>query len=137
MTSASGSVVTQVRIDGTVAVAGSIVENSVVVLDVSDFTATSLEALTEAGILADINADAVTTFDGTLNANTVGTTGKAVLLVEDDGNTAAGSVDNEGHYNVYEVTYTDAAGVFEATSVNLAGSLDFGEQLAIASGNII
>ncbi|MDB2467606.1 hypothetical protein N9W71_01815, partial [Planktomarina temperata] len=137
MNSASGSVVTQVRIDGTVAVAGSIVENSVVVLDVSDFTATSLEALTEAGILADINADAVTTFDGTLNANTVGTTGKAVLLVEDDGNTAAGSVDNEGHYDVYEVTYTDAAGVFEATSVNLAGSLDFGEALDIASGNII
>jgi hypothetical protein len=137
MTSASGSVVTQVRIDGTVAVAGSIIENSVVVLDVSDFTATSLETLTEAGILADINADAVTAFDGTLNANTVGTTGKAVLLVEDDGNTAAGSVDNEGHYDVYEVTYTDAAGVFTATSVNLAGSLDFGEQLDIASGNII
>ena len=136
MMSASGSTVTEVRIDGTVVAAGSIAENSVVVLDVSDFTATSLETLTESNILADINADAVTSFDGALGPITVGNTGKAIFLVEDDGNTAA-TADNEGYYNVYEVTYTDAAGVFEATSVNLAGSLDFGEVLDITSGNVI
>ena len=136
MTSASGSSVSEVRIDGTVAANTSIVENSVVVLDVSDFTATSLETLTESNILADINADAVTSFDGTLASNTVGNTGKAIFLVEDDGNTAP-TAHNEGYYNVYEVTYTDAAGVFEATSVNLAGSLDFGEVLDITSGNVI
>jgi hypothetical protein len=133
--STSGSVVSESRIGGTVATAATIVENSVVVVDVSAFTATSLETLTAANILADMNADNVTTWDGVLQTTTVGNVGKAILMVEDDGNSAATS-DNEGYYQVYEVSYTDASGNFVVTDVNLAGTLDFGEAIVPLDGNI-
>ncbi|MDC3265281.1 hypothetical protein OAU61_04275 [Planktomarina temperata] len=134
MTSATNSTVSAVRIDGTVAAGtGVITENSVLTIDLGILTATTFETITEANLLTDLNGVG---FDGTLAANTVGTTGKAIIMVEDDGN-GAGGVNNAGYYNVYEVTYTDVAGAFVATDVNLAGSLDFGEVLTLADANII
>jgi hypothetical protein len=125
LSSASGSDETAVRIDGTVAAAGDIIENSVVVEDMDSMGTLNFDTMTEAQVLAHLNDSAdwgvdAASFDG----NRVGDDVKAIIMIEDELNDIE-TDDNDGFYKVFEVTYDAEEGEF--TSVNLAGTLDFAD----------
>lgn len=106
--------------------------NSVVVADFLDIsTATSVAAalpagataatLTDAQVLAALNAaaaGAVNYDTAAANADLVGTSAKAVLMME--------TTDNSGSYRVYEVTFGNTATAEEFTAATFVGQIDFG-----------
>ncbi len=133
MTSASSSVESQVRVDGTVATIGAMGVNTVTQTTftaLNGATAASLvfDTLTDAQVLATLNEAggfATAAAPGTL----VGTEVHSILMVED--------VDNLGFYNVYEVASTAGAATDGFTSVELVGTVDFSETTTLIDGNIV
>lgn len=143
--STSGSSVSETRIDGTVATVGTIIENSVVVTDMSTIndndallaTALNFDTMTDNQVLNELNAAGTEFLAGANDANLVGDELKVIIMIEDVAN-AVPADNNEGFYKVYEVVYNDNAGEF--TTVQLVGSLDLGSSDAfgaLADGNII
>lgn len=125
-TSASGSTDSAVTVATAVVLADDIVANSIVVttfavVDGIDGAVNTFATLTDAQMLTALNADA--TFAADVTADIVGTTVKAVILVENAAN-------NDGEYKVYDVTYTEAAGLDDSdnfTQATLVGTIDLGD----------
>jgi len=114
---------------------GAIIENSVVVTDMSTIndndagaaSALNFDTMTDTQVLNELNGAGTEFVAGANDANLVGDELKAIIMIEDDANANAAD-DNEGFYKVYEVVYNDADGEF--TSVQLVGSLDLGSDNA-------
>lgn len=142
--SSSGSVASQQDIGITYNNNASVEANSVSVLNGVFTTTDTFAGLTAEKLLAAVNntntgaadyaginaaaLDAVTTY----TANTlVGGVGKAVVLVQNNG--------NEGEYLAFELTFnataTNTTGDF--TSAQLVGTVDFGNSLAFAQGLLV
>lgn len=115
--SASESVESEVRIDGTLAGQNAIIENSVSIADFADIGGTTFADMTDSEVLTALNGS---NFGAGVNStDLVGDVAKSVLMVEND--------TNAGEYNVYEVAYNTTDGEF--TQASLVGTTDFGDQL--------
>ncbi|WP_010323500.1 DUF4214 domain-containing protein [Marinobacterium stanieri] len=144
--STSGSSVSETRIAGTVAAnEGAIIENSVVVTDMSTIndndaglgTALDFDTMSDNQVLNELNAAGSEFAASSNDANFVGDEVKSIIMIEDEANATAAD-DNEGFYKVYEVVYNETDGEF--TSVQLVGTLDLGSDDAfdaLASANIV
>lgn len=123
VTSHSGSVASQVRIDGDVAAVGSITANQVAIANFTDLnaaTGVTFANITDAQVLAALN-DSGTAFGvGAAHADLVGNVQKSILMIQNDANL--------GVYKVYEVTSGKAAADGFATAT-LVGTVDFGDEL--------
>ncbi len=130
VTSASGSVESQVRIDTSfVTAAGAVGANDVVVIDSSVIGGfandAAFEAFTGANLLTALNAAGGWTVEAPV-ANLVGTVQKSIFMVENQWNL--------GEYKVFEVSASNVAGE-NFTAVTLVGSLDFAETQAFDIDN--
>lgn len=141
VTSASGSSVSEVDVAGTIAAVGAIIENSVVVTDMSTIndndagivSALNFDTMTDAQVKNELNA-AGTEFAGGISDGTlVGDKLSAIIMIEDDANTLPAD-DNEGFYKVYEIVYDATDSEFD--SVTLVGTLDFEAAVVFNDANI-
>jgi hypothetical protein len=128
--SVSGSTESQATIATTINTDTSVEANSVTIInDFVETTTETWESLTGAELLAAINNDNTDTEDAYASigeadldavnvANLVGTTYKAIIMIEND--------DNAGEYKVFDVTATDNG---DFTAASLVGTVDFGAEL--------
>ncbi|WP_312721939.1 DUF4214 domain-containing protein [Stutzerimonas kunmingensis] len=131
VTSASGSVESQVRIDTSlVTAAGAVGANDVVVVGSAAVGAfandAAFEAFTGANLLTALKAAGGWTVEAA-DPELVGTVQKSVFMVENQWNL--------GEYKVFEVSATADATNENFTAVTLVGSLDFAETQAFVLAN--
>jgi hypothetical protein len=130
--SSSGSALSEVRIDETVATATTFGSNTVVTTSFTTIdgldgtTGNTFATLTDAQVLTALNADA--TYGSVIDAGTIGTTRDSMLLIE--------NADNLGEYKVYNVEFGDTAANNGFTSATLVGTIDFGDSVTLANANV-